>query len=195
LWLLYVVAALFSAVDGLQRPSADAILPRLVDHDDLPAASALMSLRWQFGVITGPALAGVLIATFGVASGYALDIVTFLISLIFLARVRSIIPPNKSEKPTLSSMVDGLRYASSRKDLMGTYLVDLSAMFFAMPNALYPFWAEQLDATWALGLFYAAGTIGAFIITFTSGWIKSYTRHGFAVMMAALGWGIAIAMA
>jgi len=195
LWLLYVVAALFSAVDGLQRPSADAILPRLVDHDDLPAASALMSLRWQFGVITGPALAGVLIATFGVASGYALDIVTFLISLIFLAKVRSIIPPNKSEKPTLSSMVDGLRYASSRKDLMGTYLVDLSAMFFAMPNALYPFWAEQLDATWALGLFYASGTIGAFVITFTSGWIKSYTRHGFAVMMAALGWGIAIAMA
>lgn len=195
LWLLYVVAALFSAVDGLQRPSADAILPRLVDHDDLPAASALMSLRWQFGVITGPALAGVLIATFGVASGYALDIVTFLISLIFLAKVRSVIPTNKSEKPTLSSMVDGLRYASSRKDLMGTYLVDLSAMFFAMPNALYPFWAEQLDATWALGLFYASGTIGAFVITFTSGWIKSYTRHGFAVMMAALGWGVAIALA
>ncbi|MSY58766.1 MAG: MFS transporter, partial [Actinobacteria bacterium] len=52
LWVLYVVAALFSAVDGLQRPSADAILPRLVGHDDLPAASALMSLRWQFGVIT-----------------------------------------------------------------------------------------------------------------------------------------------
>ena len=195
LWLLYVVAALFSAVDGLQRPSADAILPRLVGHDDLPAASALMSLRWQFGVITGPALAGVLIATFGVASGYALDIVTFLISLIFLARVRSIMPSNKSEKPTLSSMVDGLRYASSRKDLMGTYLVDLAAMFFAMPNALYPFWAEQLNATWALGLFYASGTVGAFIITFTSGWIKSYTRHGFAVMMAALGWGVAIAMA
>lgn len=195
LWLLYVVAALFSAVDGLQRPSADAILPRLVGHDDLPAASALMSLRWQFGVITGPALAGVLIATFGVASGYALDIVTFLISLVFLARVRSITPSNKSEKPTLSSMVDGLRYASSRKDLMGTYLVDLAAMFFAMPNALYPFWAEQLNATWALGLFYASGTVGAFIITFTSGWIKSYTRHGFAVMMAALGWGVAIAMA
>lgn len=195
LWLLYLVAALFSAVDGLQRPSADAILPRLVDHDDLPAASALMSLRWQFGVITGPALAGVLIATFGVASGYALDIITFLISLIFLARVRSIIPSNKSEKPTLSSMVDGLRYASSRKDLMGTYLVDLSAMFFAMPNALYPFWAEQLNANWALGLFYASGTIGAFVITFTSGWIKSYTRHGFAVMMAALGWGVAIALA
>jgi MFS family permease len=67
--LIYIVAALFSAVDGLQRPSADAILPRLVGHKDLPAASALMSLRWQVGVITGPALAGVLIATAGVESG------------------------------------------------------------------------------------------------------------------------------
>jgi MFS family permease len=195
LWVLYVVAALFSAVDGLQRPSADAILPRLVGHDDLPAASALMSLRWQFGVITGPSLAGILIATFGVASGYALDILTFFISLIFLAKVRSVIPTNTSKKPTLSSLGEGLKYATGRKDLMGTYLVDLSAMFFAMPTALYPFWAEQLDAPWALGLFYAAGTIGSLIITLTSGWIRNYHKHGRAVTFAALGWGLAILLA
>ena len=195
LWVLYVVAALFSAVDGLQRPSADAILPRLVGHDDLPAASALMSLRWQFGVITGPSLAGILIATFGVASGYAVDILTFLISLIFLARVRSVIPTNTSKKPTLSSLGEGLKYATGRKDLMGTYLVDLSAMFFAMPTALYPFWADQLDAPWALGLFYAAGTIGSIIVTLTSGWIRNYHKHGRAVTLAALGWGLAILLA
>ena len=195
LWVLYVVAALFSAVDGLQRPSADAILPRLVGHDDLPAASALMSLRWQFGVITGPSLAGVLIATFGVASGYALDILTFFISLIFLAKVRSVIPTNTSKKPTLSSLGEGLKYATGRKDLMGTYLVDLSAMFFAMPTALYPFWADQLDAPWALGLFYAAGTIGSIIVTLTSGWIRNYHKHGRAVTLAALGWGLAILLA
>ena len=195
LWVLYVVAALFSAVDGLQRPSADAILPRLVGHDDLPAASALMSLRWQFGVITGPSLAGILIATFGVASGYALDILTFFISLIFLAKVRSVIPTNTSKKPTLSSLGEGLKYATGRKDLMGTYLVDLSAMFFAMPTALYPFWADQLDAPWALGLFYAAGTIGSIIVTLTSGWIRNYHKHGRAVTLAALGWGLAILLA
>ena len=195
LWVLYLVAALFSAVDGLQRPSADAILPRLVGHDDLPAASALMSLRWQFGVITGPSLAGVLIATFGVASGYAIDILTFFISLIFLAKVRSVIPTNISKKPTLSSLNEGLKYATGRKDLMGTYLVDLSAMFFAMPTALYPFWADQLDAPWALGLFYAAGTIGSLIVTLTSGWIRNYHKHGRAVTLAALGWGLAILLA
>jgi MFS family permease len=195
LWVLYVVAALFSAVDGLQRPSADAILPRLVGHDDLPAASALMSLRWQFGVVTGPSLAGILIATFGVASGYALDILTFFISLILLAKVRSVIPTNTSKKPTLSSLREGLAYATNRKDLMGTYLVDLSAMFFAMPTALYPFWADQLDAPWALGLFYAAGTVGSLIITLTSGWIRNYHKHGRAVTLAALGWGLAILLA
>ena len=62
---IYIVAGCFAALDGLQRPSADAILPRLVGHEDLPSASALMSLRWQFGVITGPALAGILLATSG----------------------------------------------------------------------------------------------------------------------------------
>ena len=195
LWVLYLVGGLFAAVDGLQRPSADAILPRLVSHDDLPSASALMSLRWQFGVITGPALAGVLIATAGVKAGFTVDVITYVLSLILLARVGSVKPNKQSEKPTISSVVDGLKYATSRKDLMGTYLVDLAAMFFAMPNALFPFWAERLNATWALGLFYAAGTVGAFTITFTSGWIRNYTRHGYAVMMAALGWGIAITLA
>ena len=195
LWVLYLVGGLFAAVDGLQRPSADAILPRLVGHDDLPSASALMDLRWQFGVITGPALAGVLIATAGVKAGFTVDVITYVLSLLLLARVKSVKPMKESEKPTFSSVVDGLKYATSRKDLMGTYLVDLAAMFFAMPNALFPFWAEKLNATWALGFFYAAGTVGAFTVIFTSGWIKNYTRHGFAVMMAALGWGLAISLA
>ena len=193
--LIYIVAALFSAVDGLQRPSADAILPRLVGHKDLPAASALMSLRWQIGVITGPALAGVLIATTGVESGFILDILTYILALIILSRVRNVPPLKESEKPSLSSLVEGVKYATSRKDLMGTYLVDLAAMFFAMPTALFPFWAEQVGAPWALGLFYAAGTIGSILVTLTSGWVKTYTKHGWAIFLAALGWGLAITLA
>lgn len=193
--LIYVVAALFSAVDGLQRPSADAILPRLVEHSDLPAASALMSVRWQIGMIAGPSLAGVLISIFGVPAGFILDILTYIFSLIILLRVKSVPPIEISEKPTFSSLVAGVKYATSRKDLMGTYLVDLSAMFFAMPTALYPFWADQVNAPWALGLFYAAGTIGSILVTLTSGWVKNYTRHGWAIFLAALGWGLAITIA
>jgi MFS family permease len=194
IWI-YIVAGSFAALDGLQRPSADAILPRLVGHSDLPAASALMSLRWQTGVITGPALAGILLATTGTGTAYLVDVATFAISILFILRVKSVKPLEKNLAPTLSAMVEGIKYATSRKDLLGTYLVDLAAMFFAMPNALFPFWADQLNATWALGLFYAAGTVGSVIVTLTSGWIKNYHHHGRAVFLAALGWGAAIALA
>ena len=193
--VIYIVAALFSAVDGLQRPSADAILPRLVEHKDLPAASALMSLRWQMGMITGPSLAGVLISIAGVSAGFILDILTYVLALFILIRVKNVPPMKESEKPSFSSLVAGVKYATSRKDLMGTYLVDLAAMFFAMPTALFPFWAEQVGAPWALGLFYAAGTIGSILVTVTSGWVKSYTKHGRAIFLAALGWGVAITLA
>ena len=193
--LIYIVAALFSAVDGLQRPSADAILPRLVAHQDLPAASALMSVRWQMGMIAGPSLAGVLISIAGVPAGFILDILTYALSLWILFRVKNVPPMQESEKPTFSSLIDGVKYATGRKDLMGTYLVDLAAMFFAMPTALFPFWAEQAGAPWALGLFYAAGTIGSILVTLTSGWIKTYTKHGRAIFLAALGWGLAITLA
>ena len=194
IWI-YVVAGTFAALDGLQRPSADAILPRLVGHDDLPAASALMSLRWQTGVIAGPALAGILLATAGTGTAYLVDVVTFAISILFILRVKSVKPFEKNLAPTISAMREGIKYAASRKDLMGTYLVDLAAMFFAMPTALFPFWADQLDAEWALGLFYAAGTIGSVIVTLTSGWIKNYHHHGRAVFLAAIGWGAAITLA
>lgn len=194
IWI-YIVAGTFAALDGLQRPSADAILPRLVGHEDLPAASALMSLRWQTGVITGPALAGILLATSGTGTAYLVDVATFVISILFILRVKSVKPIEKNLAPTFSAMREGIKYATSRKDLLGTYLVDIAAMFFAMPNALFPFWADQLNATWALGLFYAAGTVGSLIVTLTSGWVKNYHFHGRAVFLAALGWGAAITLA
>ena len=195
---IFIMAALFSAVDGIQRPSANAILPRLVSHDDLPAANALMSLRWQLGVILGPTIGGLLLASNPIALSYLIDGATYLISLIFLLRVRNMPPIEIDEslqKPAISALFEGLRYALSRKDLLGTYLIDLAAMFFAMPNALFPFWADQLGAPWALGLFYAAGTVGAVAITLTSKWTTTYRFHGRAVIWGAIGWGLAIALA
>jgi MFS family permease len=193
--LIYVVTGLFAAVDGLQRPSANAILPRIVGHEDLPAASALMSLRYQFGVIVGPTLGGLIIATFSVTAGFAVDIVTFVISLFFLSRVGSVPALMTHDKPSLAALFEGIRYALSRQDLLGTYLIDLAAMFFAMPSALFPFWADQLHAPRALGLLYAAGVVGAFFVTMTSGWINHFRFHGRAIIFAAVGWGIAITLA
>ena len=194
LLLIYIVSGLFAATSGLRQPAMQAALPRLVDHEDMPAAAALMSLRWQTGVIAGPALGGVLIATYSVAVGYAADIATFVISLVLIAMMKKIPPSHEAEAPSLSALIDGVRYAFSRKDLLGTYLIDLAAMFFAMPTALIPFWADQLGAPWALGLLYAAMTVGSIIVTLTSGWINNVHFYGRAIMWAAIGWGVAIAL-
>lgn len=195
IWVIYLVTGLFAAVDGLQRPSADAILPRLVSHSDLPAASALMTLRWQLGVIIGPTIGGILISTFSVSVGYGFDIATYVISLLLLLKVGNVPSSKDAQKPSLASLWEGVQYAFNRPDLLGTYFIDLAAMFFAMPNALFPFWADQLGAPWALGLFYAAGTVGAVAITLTSKWTTTYRFHGRAVIWGAIGWGLAIALA
>ena len=193
--LLYFVGAAFAALNGLSGPSLGAILPRIVSRDDMAAANALMGLRWQFGAILGPSIGGVIVSTAGVATGYALDVVSYVLSLIFMLMLRPVPPGEKSVAPSLKSLVDGLQYAVSRKDLLGTYLVDLSAMFFAMPVSLFPFWADSLHARWALGLFYSAGTVGAMLTTLTSGWMKHYPHHGRAVMLAAIAWGACISLA
>ncbi|MEI8004061.1 MAG: MFS transporter, partial [Methanothrix sp.] len=86
LLVLYIVAACFAAVDGLQGPSYTAMIPRLVDHEDLPAAMALMGLRWQFSALIGPAIAGLIIATSGVKTAFGIDILTYLISVGFMLR-------------------------------------------------------------------------------------------------------------
>ena len=191
---IYVVGGCFAALNGLQSPSLDAIIPRVVRHDDLPSTSALMGLRYQTAVIVGPAIGGILLASFGVSFSYFVDVITYVIALILLWRLSSVLPLGKTTAATFSSMKEGIVYAVRRKDLLGTYLVDLSAMFFAMPTALYPFWADQLNARWALGLFYAAVPIGALFVTLTSGWTKNYPHHGRAVFYAAIGWGAAITL-
>ena len=194
-FIIYLVASLFAVVDGLQRPSMDAMLPRLVSHEDLPAASALLSLRWQVGVIVGPTLGGIIFSTLSVSAGFVVDIATYVLSLIFLSRVRSIPPSKEAEKPSLAALFDGVKYALKRQDLLGTYIIDLAAMTLAMPMALYPFWADQLNAPWALGLFYASITVGSVCVTLTSGWTRTYRFHGRAVILAAMGWGLAVAAA
>ena len=193
--LLFVIAAVFAALSGLKRPSQEAILPRLVSHSDLPSASALMSLRWQFGGIVGPSVGGLLVAAYGASAGYLVDCLTFIISLSLLSRIKSVPPLVKQTAPSLKSLMEGVQYAYSRKDLLGTYLVDLAAMFLAMPMALFPFWADEIGAPWALGLFYSSITIGAVVVTLFSGWMRNYPHHGRAVVFGALGWGIAITLA
>ncbi len=190
---IYLFAFVSAALDGLQRPSLDAMLPRLVRHDQLAAAGALNGLSQSLSTMAGPAIGGVLIAWWGVAAGYAVDVATFGASLVALLMMKAIPPLARETKPHLHAIAEGLGYAWSRKDLLGTYLIDLSAMFFAFPYALFPFVADALHAPWALGLLYSAGFLGGALATATSGWTPRIHHHGRAIVYASAGWGLAIA--
>jgi MFS family permease len=189
LWVLFVMAGVMAAFDGLQRPPLDALLPRLVERDELTAAGALSSLRMTVGTIAGPALGGVLIASVGLAATFAFDIATFAVSLVLLMFMRAVPPPEGAERPSLHGVVEGLRYAASRQELLGTYAVDIIAMFFGMPMALFPALAQGFGGAKALGFLYAAPEVGALFATATSGWTVRVHRHGVAVCLAAAGWG------
>lgn len=194
LWVLYAIAMMLAAVDGLQRPSLDAMIPRVVAHDQLAAASALTSLRWQLGSIVGPAIGGLLLSFGGAAMAYGVDVLTFAGSIVLLWRLSSIRVEGDGDRPTLRHIGAGIGYAWSRKDLLGTYAVDLIAMVFAFPYALFPFLAEDLGGAWTLGLLYSAGAVGSLAVTLTSGWTSSVHRHGRAIVLAAAVWGLGIAL-
>lgn len=195
IWPLYVVAALSSALGALQRPALDSLLPRIVAHGDLPAAGALNSLRWTVGGVAGPALAGVVVAYAGLGAAYGADVVTFVVSVALGLRLAASPASHEAVAPSLRSIAQGARYAWSRKELLGTYIVDIAAMFFAMPLAVLPFLADELHAEWSLGLMYAAMPAGALIVSLTSGWASRIHRHGRMVVLAAAGWGLAVAAA
>jgi MFS family permease len=191
-WLIFVVAALQGAFDALQRPSLDALLPRLVDRDELKAAAALGSLRGTVGMIAGPALAGVLIAVAGLPVTYLVDVATFVVGLVCLLLMRAVPPPVDAARPSIARVLEGLRYAKSRPELMGTYVVDIVAMLFGMPMALFPAIAQGLGGPSVLGLLYAAPAVGALCFAATSGWTRRVHRHGMGVIVAATVWGVAI---
>ena len=193
--VVYIAAAAISGLDALQRPSLDAMLPRLVPKGDLSAAAALQSFRGNLGMVAGPALAGVLITTTTLWFAYLVDVATFTASLLALRSMRAVPPPEGAERPSLRRIGEGLRYARSRQELLGSYVVDMNAMFFGMPLALFPaLAANRFGGPGVLGLLYAAPAAGALVVTVTSGWTAKVRRHGRAIVLAAVGWGVAIAL-
>ncbi|MFG3099000.1 MFS transporter [Streptomyces sp. NPDC048182] len=195
LWPLYAVAACTSALGAVQRPALDALVPRIVAHEHLPAAASLNALRWQVGGIAAPALAGVVVAYAGPGWAYGVDLATFAVSVVLGLGLAAAPAAHEAVRPSLRAIAEGARYAWSRKELLGTYAVDLAAMFLAMPLAVLPFLADELDAEWALGLMYAAIPAGSLLVGVSSGWTSRVHRHGRMVVLAAAGWGLAVAAA
>ena len=195
IWPLYVVAALSSALVSVQRPALDSLFPRIVAHEHLPAAASLNSLRWTVGGVAGPAVAGVVVAYAGLGWAYGADLLTFAVSVALVVRIAASPAAHEAAKPSLKAIAEGARYAWGRKELLGTYAVDLAAMFLAMPLAVLPFLADELDAEWSLGLMYASVPFGSLLVSLTSGWTSRVHRHGRMVVLSAALWGLAIAAA
>ncbi|MCM3874331.1 MAG: MFS transporter [Pyrinomonadaceae bacterium] len=191
-WLLFVCAALHAGLVALQRPSFESLMQKIVPLELMASVSALNALRWNVTTIIGPSVAGIILARYGATTAYAIDLVTFVASLTAVFMIRAVSAPTQVEKhPTFKSVVEGLHYAWRRKDILGTYLIDMNAMFFGMPTALFPAMAANFGAG-TVGLLYAAPSVGALVATLTSGWAKKVNRHGLFVAVAAALWGVAI---
>jgi MFS family permease len=192
-WVLFVAAALAAAFEALRRPPLDALQPRLVEREEIEAASALASGAWSAASLIGPALAGLAIAAFGFAGAYAADAVTFLVAIATIAAIRTPAPAGERSAPSVRSTVAAVRYASARPELVGTYLVDINAMFFGMPLATFPALARHFGGGDSLvGVLYSAPAAGAVIAALSSGWSARVRHHGRAIVAAATAWGLAI---
>ncbi len=192
LWALLIVNVAMATLDALQRPSLAALLPRVVDKADIPAATALNSVCSNIGQVAGPALAGVLIAASGVKLVYGLDVASFVLSLVALLMMRAVPPAPDAERPSMARIAEGFRYARSRQDLLGTYAVDIAAMFFGMPEALFPQLASRLGGPAVLGLLFTAPAIGSLLVSITAGWAPRVRRQGRVLVFAAMVWGAGI---
>jgi len=190
--LLFVIAAFASAVNGFHRPALESLTQKLVPIDDLPAVSALSSLRGTTAAVAGPTLAGICIATVGISYTFLADALTFALSLLALMMIRGIPPAENAPRAGIASILEGLSYAASRPELIGTYVVDIVAMTFAMPMAVFPALAAQWGGSGAAGYLYSAMSAGGIVVTLFSGWTKGVKRRGAAVVLAATGWGLSI---
>jgi MFS family permease len=195
-WLVYVVAALLSVAQSLQRPSREALIPRVVPHRLLASAVALSSLGMEVGAVIGPTVGGLLLAGPGPAWAYGVDVAGLVVATALFWSLRRYPPSEHSTPPSLAGILAGVRYAVGRRDLLGTYVVDMVAMFLAVPVVLFPALASEVfSRPELLGALYTAETVGALLASATSGWVAHVNRHGRAIVVAAMCWGGAVALA
>jgi MFS family permease len=196
LWAIYVIGGLLSACQSLQRPSREALEPRTVRHDQITAASALSSLGMQVGLLAGPAVGGLLLGYVGLGWCFVADVVGLLAATGLFAAMRPYPHTGETTPPSLRGIRDGIAYAVGRRDLLGTYLIDIAAMLMAMPVVLFPALAADIfHRPELLGLLYSAETVGSLLATATSGWTSRVHHHGRAIVLAAAVYGTAIALA
>lgn len=190
---IFLLAGFLQAVNAFHRPAMEAITQKLVQPEHYGAVAALSTFRGSATMIGGPAIGGVLMATYGVKVGYVVDFATYFAALVSLYFMRAALPPErKVETSSWQDIRESLSYALARPVLMGTYIVDIIAMTFAFPTALFPAMAESWGGAKAAGILYSAMSIGSLLVSLFSGWTARVRRHGAAVVIAAAFWGLGI---
>lgn len=193
---IYLISALAAGLLGLASPARTAAIPRMVRPELLVAAYSFNQIVIQVATIVGPAIAGILIATVGLPWTYGLDAASFGGLLVTSLLLRPLPPQHGGQTAGLRSILAGMSYLRGRQALQGIYLIDLNAMIFGMPRALFPALAAGLFhvGPQGLGLLYAAPGIGALLGASTTGWAERVERRGRAVVVAVIIWGAAVAV-
>lgn len=192
-WLIFGVTAFMQAVNGFHRPSLEAITQKVISKGEYAAVGALNSFQRTGGAILGPMLGGVLLASGGAATAYLVDAATFLAAFTMIAMLRKsgFQPEAKSASP-LESFREGMGFALSKPELLGSYFVDIVAMTFAFPVAIFPALAQEWGGERAAGMLFSAMSVGSLVVAFFSGWLNRFKRHGALVTLAATAWGVFI---
>jgi MFS family permease len=193
-WLLYVLVFLQAALFAVDAPARRSVIPRLLRPRQIPAATALSQVLWNFATVVGPLLAGAIIGTLGLQWAYGIDAVSFAASLAAVVRLRAVPPEGGGTAAGLGSVLEGLRFLRNQPVLLMTFAVDINAMVFGMPRALFPALAEGRfhGGSGAVGLLYAAPAFGALLGALVSGRFSRVRRQGLAVLVAVAVWGFAI---
>jgi MFS family permease len=194
--VLYLLGAVLAFSASIESPVRNAVVPSLIGLDRVPAASALNQIVDQTSQIAGPAFAGILLAAFGITTTYGVGAGGFALAVLVSLGLPSMRPLGHAVRPGVGAILDGLRFARRQPALLGTFIVDLNAMIFGMPRALFPALAATTFAVGpqGLGLLYAAPAAGALLAAVSSGWVVHVRRQGAAVMASVVAWGAAIAV-
>jgi len=193
-WACFVLAFFSASFFCLGIGGMRSITPRLVGEGRLSAALVLESISSSFASVAGPAFGGLLIGSIGLTSTYAFDLATFVAGIAGIFALPTIAPVADADRPSLRTIAEGFRYVRTQPVVLGFMLVDVNAMVFGMPMALFPAIATHKygDAS-LVGYLYAAPYAGALVSSLASGWIPHVRRQGLAVAIAASAWGVAIA--
>jgi MFS family permease len=195
-WLIYLASALHALVSSIDAPTRSAMTPRLVGKDLLPSAVALSQVLWQTVAIVGPALAGVLIVRVGFGAAYAIDLVTYGALFLAALMMRPMPPEHDPDRTTgWAAVREGFGYVRRNRLIRSTFVIDLIAMIFGMPQALFTFLAVSQfhRGPGIVGLLFAAPAVGALTQALTAGWVGNIRRQGSAVIWAVAAWGAAVA--